>query len=220
MTTGDEPMLPQPSDDNAPMISGRGTKVIADARGAYLAGNLWALLKRLNEAQQIKFRRAIVNQTIWYTQDIMRRNSVELSTAYYRVFEEISHWVNTPRIEIAVQIFEALLNGGLIPTDTPEDTSALALFKVYDELAAILLTVYYCIREPKLQIAAIDAESVVIRAFGYWDWTIEPDGSHLDVFDADVNEQEARRISRQWQVEAAWAILQGHDLPPLPELPS
>jgi hypothetical protein len=41
MTPDDRsPMLSQPADaDNAPMISGRGTKIIADARGVYLVGS-------------------------------------------------------------------------------------------------------------------------------------------------------------------------------------
>src|SRR5688572_29488015 len=72
MTTGDEPMLPQPGDDNAPMISGRGTKVIADARGAYLAGNLEALIDAMTEDQQQRFRLAIWSEAFNILRALLR----------------------------------------------------------------------------------------------------------------------------------------------------
>lgn len=62
MPAGDEPMLPQPSDDNTPMISGRGTKIIADARGAYLAGNLRALTETMTPEQADRYRAVVLDQ--------------------------------------------------------------------------------------------------------------------------------------------------------------
>src|SRR5262245_5105766 len=64
MTTGDEPALPQPADDNAPMISGRGTKIIADARGAYLAGNLRVLTELMTSEQSKRYREVVLDQAI------------------------------------------------------------------------------------------------------------------------------------------------------------
>jgi hypothetical protein len=43
VTTGNEPMLPRDHDDS-PMISSVQTRAIADARGAYLVGNLDAVI--------------------------------------------------------------------------------------------------------------------------------------------------------------------------------
>ena len=40
-----------------PVISGMGSKVLADRRGAYLAGNLDALIDMMSEAQQLAFKR-------------------------------------------------------------------------------------------------------------------------------------------------------------------
>jgi hypothetical protein len=67
MTSGDEPMLPHSHDDNAPMISGRGTKVIADARGAYLAGNLRALLEHLPDHYFATYIRTLIDFVLWYS---------------------------------------------------------------------------------------------------------------------------------------------------------
>src|SRR5687767_1631580 len=73
MTTDDlSPMLSQPTDaDNALMISGRGTKIIADARGAYLAGNLRGLVGHMEEDQQAKLRAAILRQGLYYLENAL-----------------------------------------------------------------------------------------------------------------------------------------------------
>src|SRR5688572_25152191 len=62
MTTGDEPQLGGQDHDNAPMISGRGTKIIADARGAYLAGSFDGLFGAMTAEQQLIFRQAVIRQ--------------------------------------------------------------------------------------------------------------------------------------------------------------
>ena len=66
------PMLSQGAHDNAPMISGRGTKIIADARGAYLAGNAAALIERLDERQQQAFRLAVIAFAYAYAERAFR----------------------------------------------------------------------------------------------------------------------------------------------------
>src|SRR5687768_9152199 len=93
VTTGDEPMLPQPADDNAPMISGRGTKIIADARGAYLAGNLRALISHLNEMQQLRFRQAFVRQAIWAIETANARMQLEWID---RCIQIAQNWLVSP----------------------------------------------------------------------------------------------------------------------------
>src|SRR5438045_5218435 len=66
------PMLSQSDQDNAPMISGRGTKIIADARGAYLAGNLHGIVQHFNEDQAHTFRRALMRQGIALAESLLR----------------------------------------------------------------------------------------------------------------------------------------------------
>src|SRR5688572_259845 len=70
MTTGDEPMLPN-SSDNSPMISSVLTRVIADARGAYLAGNLKALWDHMNPGQQLRFRQELTRQALYFVDQLI-----------------------------------------------------------------------------------------------------------------------------------------------------
>jgi hypothetical protein len=64
MTTGDEPRLGGQTDDNSPMISGRGTKIIADARGAYITGNLQGLADHMTDEQRLVFQQTLVRMAL------------------------------------------------------------------------------------------------------------------------------------------------------------
>jgi hypothetical protein len=65
MPAGDEPQLSS-ENDNAPMISGRGTAVIVTARGAYTAGNLDKLIEMLDERQQFEMQRIVARHAAEY----------------------------------------------------------------------------------------------------------------------------------------------------------
>src|SRR5688500_8594422 len=71
MASSDEPQIGGQATDNSPMISSVVTKVIADARGAYLAGNLGALWDRMNEDQRRVFQRGLVRQALWYAERLL-----------------------------------------------------------------------------------------------------------------------------------------------------
>src|SRR5688500_138323 len=92
MTTDDAPMLSQPSDDNAPMISGRGTKIIADARGAYMAGNIYGLLELMDSEHQARFRSALVQQAIW---NVQQHCDVSEADIAQRVLDAAEQWLTT-----------------------------------------------------------------------------------------------------------------------------
>jgi hypothetical protein len=66
MTTGDESMLPRDHDDAqgdaSPMISSVQTRAIADARGAYVVGNLKGLITAMSKVQQLRFKEALIQQ--------------------------------------------------------------------------------------------------------------------------------------------------------------
>src|SRR5689334_8070813 len=55
--SGNEPQLERDDSDHAPMISGRGTKIIVSARGAYEAGNLRALIEMMEPDQKLLWKR-------------------------------------------------------------------------------------------------------------------------------------------------------------------
>src|SRR5574341_1089452 len=62
--SGDEPCLGGLSADLSPMISSVHTRALADLRGAYLAGNLDALLEAMTEPQQRRFQQAVIGQAL------------------------------------------------------------------------------------------------------------------------------------------------------------
>src|SRR5689334_3959484 len=105
MTTGDEPMLPQPADDNAPMISGRGTKIIADARGAYLAGNLRVLIQMMNESQQLRFRKVLVQQIL---RQLEQHESIDEGTPAQDAISLLHHWLDFPGTSAAETVLSTL----------------------------------------------------------------------------------------------------------------
>jgi hypothetical protein len=90
MTTDDSPALGGQAPDDAPMISSVQTRVIADARGAYLAGNLDALIGHMGTEQQRQFRRALVEMALYYLEPLSpeqwdspyRTPSVEVARAF------------------------------------------------------------------------------------------------------------------------------------------
>jgi hypothetical protein len=189
MTTGDEPMLPQPGDDNAPMISGRGTKVIADARGAYIVRNLRGMIARMNAEQRILFRRILITQAVRCSQYIAQGNSADdevarsLNEAVLKHLESPDQETETAMRRLMRQA-SSLMNGtdrtrhfalraALVPAN--QTTSHSHVGKIAQELAqgtfSIALGLYY----------------------------VDPVWPHL-----------AQAIT-SWQIEAAWAILQGKE---------
>jgi hypothetical protein len=64
MTPDNSPSLGGQSNDLSPMISSVQTRVIADARGAYLAGNLHALIHLMTSDQQQQFQQSMLKHTL------------------------------------------------------------------------------------------------------------------------------------------------------------
>lgn len=188
MTTGDEPMLsqPQPGDDNAPMISSVETRAIADLRGAYLAGNLRALIERMDEAQQFRFRQAMVKLGLWlHDQAVFRRESdPPPSEPFFDVFYDlIEQWSQQPS-EAIVERIRALL----FPRNT------FVCFPVVWHYVLGRLV------EP-LDHARLYSTAQEVLELGR-DWVYDPP---LEVTAAE------QRAVQQWQLDAAWAILHGNE---------
>jgi hypothetical protein len=177
MTTGDEPMLPRPADDNAPMISGRGTKVIADARGAYLAGNLKALLTQMDELQKQRFQDAIWGMVNGIAQPDAERDGNPNDP--HR--SEIQAWVRSlpsdeNNTDLAPEMPESLqkfVNIGRSVLRSPDAKDSASI-------ASMMSRLYHGDEDPR-----------TVRAI-------------QNIFD--------------WMLEAAWAIIRGHEPPPYPGL--
>jgi hypothetical protein len=189
MTSGDEPMLPQPNDDNAPMISGRGTRVIADARGAYLAGNLTALIKHMDEAQQARFENAILRQSVTYAEWVARDDSAPESLPR-RLNAAVLNWLEK-REEQSWAVADALYREALPPHDLQN----------YEDLITAREAATMC-----LEVAVMEEMTL--------EWLARAIVQSADEYIGDADIWTAyRRNTPAWQIEAAWAILQGKEPP-------
>lgn len=178
MSSGDEPMLSQEGADNAPMISSVQTKVYADLRGAYHVGNLRALLERMDEAQGLHFRQALMRQLVW---------KMDLASYFgeQSAFRDLlQRWSEHPSHALAEQI-------------------RAFIFPANHRLTPLRwgFTVANLIRSINLYGAAA-AVRELWRDRRYDPPTGAATGDEI--------------AAQQWQLDAAWAILRGRDLPAFP----
>jgi hypothetical protein len=211
MTTGNEPMLPQPSDDNAPMISGRGTKVIADARGAYLAGNLSALIKHLDETQQLQFRQVVLHQMFIVMEQWL---VLQGDNPYVTAFERLKSEPNLENAQLLVQslVDTEALRYASAPVGSPwthftysADTHWSLLIEIAGAAASDQIDGIFLDRLNLIMWSAGN----ILRSQGYT-------GHYL----ASLTHMQTSKTAKQWQLDVAWAILTGKVPPPFPEIPT
>jgi len=197
MTTGDEPMLPQPADDNAPMISGRGTKIIADARGVYLAGNETALISYLNPDQQMQFRQILVREAL---HQLRLRQPYEFLrdtlALQERVCAVVEQWCQNPTSETGEVLTSILLDEHAATlVHRPREDAHLELIGLHPNLSGALA----------LAIVETDLSRVTTYVFGIL-WLSPGEGRK-------PNDPLAIEAARRWPIEVAWAILSNRSLP-------
>jgi hypothetical protein len=105
MTSGDEPQLGGQDHDNAPMISGRGTKIIVSARGAYVARNLPALIELMDAEQRLRFIQAAIRQAL----DVYEAD-IQYETRMYnpdlpQLITALHQWLAEPTSEHRQQVW-------------------------------------------------------------------------------------------------------------------
>jgi hypothetical protein len=213
MTAGrsdDEPMLSQPNDDNAPMISGRGTKVIADARGAYLAGNLKALIEQLDEVQRLRFRQIILFKMFAVMEEWL---ALQGNNPYTTAFE---HLRSEPNLENAQSLVQLLVDTEAVRYASAPVGSPWTHFTYSADTHWSLL----------IEIASPAASESIDGIFlGGLDLIIWSAGEILrsqgytDNYLASLSSTQIHTMVDQWQLEVAWFILQGKVPPPF-ELPT
>jgi hypothetical protein len=190
MTTDDSPALGGQASDDAPMISSVQTRVIADARGAYLAGNLDALIGHLNAAQRVAFRQAVVRQSV----HLLEPHVPEVPTEHGQVagIQFAHEWLANPD-GADVQRAMAYAAG--------EHIDGGVRYFDYDD---IFLQPIWIIGATDLALAAREGVRVAMVTASW-----QPRGEDAP------NPVEQAEAARRWQVEAAWAILRGQDVPAL-----
>lgn len=203
MTTGDEPQLggqalDNAHGDNSPMISGRGTRIIVSARGAYVAGNLRALIEMMNDEQRWLFRLALLRQLLaagrenltlvrsWRSNPAYR---LEACAILERACGIANEWLLHPSLANSQPLYEPLISDGSI--DTVASTS-LTKDGIDGNLFELLLSILYCM--------------------GHVSLFVEPSRTLADIALWD-NYAIAKTIQQRWRVEAAWQILNRREPP-------
>lgn len=191
MTSGDEPMLSGLSDD-APMISSIQTRAIADARGAYIVGNLAALYAQMTEQQQVRFRQCVVRVLVSCAERNLEGALADVEIER-RSLELIRQWAEDPSDERANAVLDYLLDVG-------------AVFELAEEVRAehdgerylawgpgqTALTIL-----PALStISTRELEDIVSQTL-YWFF--------------DLRLAQLSQPVRYWMLDVAWAVLQGRE---------
>lgn len=207
MTTGDEPMLPQPSGDNAPMISGRGTRIIVEARYAYLAGNLMELLHYLSPEQAQHFSHEMARRAIILARKAL--SSIDPPEYAETIMELAEECLTLGTEEAAERMLDAMREANCDPRVFydfyPRESGTLnAMFQMLGQIVAG--HIYMSQAPDKVQGAVCYDQAKFMESLTPYPKTLN--GEVYDPPDEAV---------KRWQLETAWAILHGRPLPPFPE---
>lgn len=193
---------------HAPMISSVQTRALADARGAYLAGNLDALLARMGEAQQQRFHQAVVRQALACVERYADRLPREQPIAH--CLAAIRRWLAEPSpqhadlVRTSYDAVHRLFHRDPMRHVDWREWKRRALDVPINALVYLSFAVIS--RRDAPHSALIVARRVA-----------EADIPSGDEADRQAARSVAQREARRWQIEAAWAILQHRD-PPAPDL--
>jgi hypothetical protein len=198
-TTDNSPSLGGLADDLSPMISSVQTRVIADARGAYLAGNFKALIEMLNVEQRGAFRAALTGQAVWYMDRLVQAGYGEQQP----LIADMRRWLTELNAASAAQY--AMLTHIIVNTDTEHHLLRQLASHVERFLSCLVLL----------------GDEVLTARFG---GNIAAGVSDLAFFyrvgiwnRAQTHETALQAVSatRRWQADALWALLRGRSLPAL-----
>jgi hypothetical protein len=179
------------------MISGRGTQIIADSRGAYLAGNLRALIEGLDADRRFRLRIEYLRLGIHVAESWLR---FEDGMRELDALNAVKQWADHPDPNAIPDVYAILDPPQPPPWTGPEEDGVT--------LQGLIVWVYLgrVMDHPDLAAAAGDALAPL--AFRMRD---AYPGRRAPM-------ESAYAKARQWMLDAAWAMLQGKQPPPIPEV--
>jgi hypothetical protein len=193
MTTDDSPALGGRSDDNAPMISSVQTRVIADARGAYLAEDGSALFDHMSPAQMLRFKQEMIRLAYDAVLPIFTIVP-ESEREYPQLLDAVNmvrDWINQPDDDLIQSLTNLRDESFFLPRGNLAETSAFRLI--------------VAICEPPLDFLSLQGGMTEVVTMAQSCSHVEYRSSHF---------LEIRRRLRKWSLDLAWAIFQGkHVLP-------
>jgi hypothetical protein len=188
MIPDNSPRLGGQSDDLSPMISSMGTKIIADARGAYLAGNLDALIEAMREDQRLDFKMAMLRQAYTYFQtSILQVPAAEPEhPILYQLAEQIGMWLQQSG-HIDSGGLRSSLDSLMTHPQTDQERNLYILIEVTADLH-------------------LDLSPAAIKR-----------AAHLfNRIDLPVHHNARHVVMHQWHLDLAWSILGGLRQPGAP----
>jgi hypothetical protein len=197
--SGDEPGLGGQSDDLSPMISSVQTRAIADARGAYIAGNLDALIDAMSDQQKIDFKIGVITRAYPFMQTLLEASPIVTEVPIlYDLAAQIQRWLPNLREANFTVLREGLstlsYNLGEDEVEEEDDPG----FAWQDFKLGALIEMVASLHE-ELSAARIGRAATLLYPFA---------GSTAS-FALDI-------VERQWQVDLAWALLAGVQRPTAP----
>jgi hypothetical protein len=197
-----------------------------DAEGDYRAGRLGALLARLSDDQQRRCRIALMSLLLSRIPPGPYRPMKEAVRQQWQAcLDAARRWLEEPGARHAGALRQAVvLLEQMAPEPPPQGPAALRLLLdlsafAHDELARTALAVARALDQT---VAGDLGETAAIAALelSY----LESADLDDEMFDEDADEADrpaphpgpTRKEAEWWELEAAWAILNGQPLPPLP----
>lgn len=210
MTTGDEPALSQSDPDNAPMISGRGTKIIADARGAYLAGNLRALTELMTSEQVQRYRTVVLDEAI----AVMRAFLSTLGLTDPSAHPALSALARLMAAPDSTSVGETLScffhpervpehHAAMLASTVSDDTIATVAGTIMPFVSMIRSTTPLGFEQSMWVVLAMAGQRLRERGYltEYW-WA-----------GMNITTQQVHAHVQRWLIDAAWAVLIGKPIP-------
>jgi hypothetical protein len=198
MTSGDEPQLGGQASDNAPMISGRGTKIIVSARGAYETRSVGALIRLMEDNQLLAFKQTVVRHAHAYVIQVMERfpeMEQRLPDLWHNA-NRVTHWLIQGDKQIEHEFAEFVR--GLSGADWNEEAG----------------------ESLRMLIGAL-SDPFPERSADFTRWLISAVLTANEALHPPYNHDHSKVIELQlqnWHLEVAWATLQGKVVPSPPQL--
>lgn len=152
MTNDNAPQIGGQGDDNAPMISGMPNKAIVTARGAYIAGNLYALVDLMDSEQKNRFRDRLVREALRFTVSAAPPMNIIMD----RFRESVERWLHNQTPHIADEALAILGESGL----DDEDIYDYIIGDVMNPEFVLANVIAQCISNPNAAIAADTAREL------------------------------------------------------------
>jgi hypothetical protein len=197
--------------------------VTDDPEGEYRAGRLDLLIAHMNDAQQIQFRQALVQQILYAIPPISALVSKPVRERWQTLIDAARRWLDTPTPENTIEVTGiaqlidrtvAQSKPGILRNVLTLNLNELARRSVEEAAVKGAKQIAHAVAShpEKAALEIVQAEN----DFMLWEDSPLDDVESEEEYEALENAPIPPHVDRRrWQVEAAWAVLNDRPLPPL-----